>query len=123
VTAGSIAGTAREAVDRLREEGIPAGLVRLRLFRPFPAGEVTARLRGARRIAVLDRNCSVGSGGIFAQEIRAALQAALDGPPPVLSYLLGLGGINVSVERVIQVGRDALRRPLPCPGPILEEAL
>ncbi|MBI2462275.1 MAG: pyruvate ferredoxin oxidoreductase [Candidatus Rokubacteria bacterium] len=123
VTAGSIAGTAREAVDRLREEGIPAGLVRLRLFRPFPAGEVTARLRGARRIAVLDRNCSVGSGGIFAQEVRAALQVALDGPPPVLSYLLGLGGINVSVERVIQVGRDALRRPLPCPGPILEEAL
>ncbi len=123
VSTGTIAGTAREAVDRLRAEGIPAGLVRLRLFRPFPAADLAARLGTAERVAVIDRNCSIGSGGIVAQELRAALQVRPGGGPPVYAYVAGLGGVNVSPERVVQIARDALERDGPAPEPIFEEAL
>ncbi len=123
VAAGGMAGTCREAVDRLRSEGVPLGLVKLRLFRPFP-GEDLARLLGrAAKVAVIDRNCSVGSGGIFCQEVRAALGAWGESRPQVFSFIAGLGGVNVSPERVIQIARHALEAKEPPPGPILEEAL
>lgn len=123
VAAGGIAGTAREAVDRLREEGLRAGLVKLRLFRPFPGAELATRLAGVERVAVIDRNCSIGSGGIFAQEIRAALHGRQRISAPVFSYIAGLGGVNVSPERIGQIARDALGRLRPPAEPILEEAL
>jgi pyruvate/2-oxoacid:ferredoxin oxidoreductase alpha subunit len=122
LTAGAIAGTAREAVDRLREAGVAAGLVRLRLFRPFPAAELADLVAAVERIAVIDRNCSVGSGGIFAQEVRAALHGR-GSNARVFSYIAGLGGVNVSVERVMQIARDALGRATVPAEPILEEAL
>jgi pyruvate/2-oxoacid:ferredoxin oxidoreductase alpha subunit len=123
VATGAVAGTAREAIDRLRAAGLPAGLVRLRLFRPFPAAELAACLAPARRVAVVDRNCSIGAGGIVAQETRAALQAHGERAPAVHSYVAGLGGVNVSPERLVQIARDALRRERPTPEPIFEEAL
>jgi pyruvate/2-oxoacid:ferredoxin oxidoreductase alpha subunit len=122
VAAGGMAGTAREAVDCLRERGVAAGLVRLRLFRPFPAAELADLLCPFERIAVIDRNCSVGSGGIFAQEVRAALHGR-PGPARVFSYIAGLGGVNVSVDRAMQIARDALGRATVPLEPILEEAL
>ncbi len=123
VAAGGIAGTAREAVDRLRDEGVAAGLVKLRLFRPFPAVELADLLEPIRKIVVIDRNCSVGSGGIFAQEIRAALHTRPEPSARVFSYIAGLGGVNVSPERLTQIARDALARVRPPHEPILEEAL
>ena len=118
-----MAGTAREAVDRLREAGVLAGLLRLRLFRPFPAAEIATALAGAGRVAVVDRNCSIGSGGIFCQEVRAALSALGQGGNPVLSYIAGLGGVNVSPERMMQIARDALGREGTNPEPIQAEGL
>jgi pyruvate/2-oxoacid:ferredoxin oxidoreductase alpha subunit len=123
VASGGIAGTAREAVDRLREDGIPVGVTRIRQFRPFPAHELADVLAGVDRIAVVDRNCSIGSGGIMGGELRAALMAVGEIDPIVLSYVIGLGGVNVSVDRVAAVVRDALKRPKSSPVPILEEAL
>jgi pyruvate/2-oxoacid:ferredoxin oxidoreductase alpha subunit len=123
VTAGGIAGTAREAVDRLRDEGLGVGLSRLRLFRPFPSARLAAQLAPVEKIAVIDRNCSVGSGGIFAQEVRAALHGRAPSGPRVFSYIAGLGGVNVSVERIGQIARDALRRVTVPDAPILEEML
>jgi pyruvate/2-oxoacid:ferredoxin oxidoreductase alpha subunit len=123
VTAGGLAGTARDAVDRLRDEGLAAGLVKLRLFRPFPAGELLDLLGPIPTIAVVDRNCSVGSGGIFAQEVRAALQTHPGSAGHVFSYIAGLGGVNVSPERLAQIARDALARAVPPREPILEEDL
>jgi pyruvate/2-oxoacid:ferredoxin oxidoreductase alpha subunit len=123
VTMGGIGGTAREAVDRLREDGIPAGVARIRQFRPFPAAEITDAVAGVDRVVVIDRNCSIGSGGIVAAEVRAALMAAGEVDPIVLSYVAGLGGVNVSVDRVVQIARDARKRRQPSPAPILEEAL
>lgn len=123
VATGAIASTAYEAVDRLREQGLAVGLLRLRLFRPFPDQELVARLRRARRVAVIDRNCSVGSGGIVAAEVRAALHARGLGHVPVLGYIMGLGGVDVPVERLEEIARDALRRPTSAPGPLFEEDL
>lgn len=123
VTLGGVAGTAREAVDRLRESGVAAGLARVRLFRPFPARELVDRLAGVDRIAVIDRNCSIGSGGIVAGELRAALHAAGDIDALLHAYVIGLGGVDVSVERLVSVGHDALRRRRSRLAPIFEEAL
>jgi pyruvate/2-oxoacid:ferredoxin oxidoreductase alpha subunit len=123
VTVGGVAGTAREAVDRLREDGVAAGLVKLRLFRPFPARPLADLLAPIRRIAVVDRNCSIGSGGIVAQEVRAALHPDPRCRGRVYSYIAGLGGVNVSLDRLVQIARDALARPEPRREPILEEDL
>ncbi len=123
VAAGGVAGTAREAVDRLREAGVAAGLLRIRLFRPFPSDEITKRLSLIPRVAVVDRNCSVGSGGIFAQEIRAALHGAGADGPRVFSYLAGLGGVNVSPEHLARIARDARERVEPWHDPIMEDGL
>ncbi|HOT97303.1 MAG TPA: pyruvate ferredoxin oxidoreductase [bacterium] len=110
VTSGTAAGTARVAVDQLREAGEKAGLLRIRMFRPFPVREVRAQLAGARKVAVLDRNCSFGAGGIFASELRSALYGATT--VPVWSYITGLGGRDVTVETLIRLytqTRDAER--------------
>ncbi len=123
VTTGSIGGTAREAIDRLRDDGVPVGLVKLRLFRPFPAEDLAAICAGAAKVGVIDRNLSPGSGGIVGQELRAALQPRSEVTAEVFSYVAGVGGVNVSVERVVQIVRDMLRRPSPPPEPIVEEAL
>ncbi len=73
VTAGSVTSTARVAIDELRRAGFKVGLLKLRLFRPFPREEIKEVVKNAEKLAVLDRNLSAGIGGIFAQEMRAAL--------------------------------------------------
>ena len=93
--AGTTASTCRLVVDELRARGEKVGLLRFRLFRPFPSDAIRDALGGARKVAVLDRNCSFGSGGIFAQELRAALYGAA-GQPQVFSYIAGLGGRDVT---------------------------
>lgn len=95
VTSGTIGSTARAAIDSLREEGKRAGLARIRLFRPFPKAQVTEALKHANKVAVIDRNLSVGQEGIFCEELKSALYTAIDGLP-VFGFVLGLGGTNVS---------------------------
>jgi pyruvate/2-oxoacid:ferredoxin oxidoreductase alpha subunit len=107
VALGGVAGTAREAVDLLREEGLKVGLVKQRLVRPVPVEDLRRHLAGARKVAVIDRNLSPGLGGIIAQEVRAALQGVA-GAPPVHSFVAGLGGVNISVQDVANMARQAL---------------
>jgi len=113
VTAGAMAGNARLAVDRLREEGVPAGLLRIRVFRPFPVELIRSLTRNVRRICVVDRNISFGHGGIFAQELRSALFPA-DGNgtpgPRVFGYVTGLGGREVTVDDIVEMARDGWKR-------------
>jgi pyruvate/2-oxoacid:ferredoxin oxidoreductase alpha subunit len=106
VTLGSMSGTAREAVDALRADGRPVGLVKLRLFRPLPVAALRAALAGVRDVIVLDRNHSPGLGGVLHQELRAALYG-VDGAPRVHGLLAGVGGVNVPVDRLCAVVRDA----------------
>lgn len=94
-TMGSMTGTARDAVDELRDEGIAVGLLKIKLFRPFPLEDVRQALAGVPKVMVLDRNYSPGLGGILFQELKAALYG-LDGAPQVHGYLAGVGGTNIS---------------------------
>jgi len=97
VTSGTITSTARHVVDERRAGGDKVGLIKVKMFRPFPTDELRVLLGGVDRVAVLDRNISPGHGGIFAEEIRSALY---DVPPedrPILfGYVLGLGGRDVT---------------------------
>lgn len=107
VTMGCMAGTAREAVDRLRESGIPVGLLKVRLFRPFPADLLRRALSGVPRVVVLDRNFAPGTGGFLHQELRSALHGLRDGPA-VHGYLAGVGGTNVSPLKISSLVQEAM---------------
>jgi pyruvate/2-oxoacid:ferredoxin oxidoreductase alpha subunit len=113
VTMGSMSGTAREAVDQLRATGEPVGLVKLRLFRPLPVAALRVALAGVREVIVLDRNHSPGLGGVLHQELRAALYG-IDAPPQVHGLLAGVGGVNVSVDRIVALVREVRGAPA-CP--------
>lgn len=101
ITAATAASTAREVIDALRDEGIPAGLLRLRVFRPFPAELLRKILAGRRKIVVLDRNCSFGHHGIFHQEIKSALYGLPDAErPPMYGFIAGLGGRDIRPDDI-----------------------
>jgi len=117
VTAGSITSTARLAIGGLREQGKKIGLLKVRLFRPFPREAIQQALRGKKKIAIIDRNISVGSGGIFAQELRAALVHSAD-HPLTFSYIAGVGGTDVTPEVIEKVALDAAERTEPRDEPI-----
>ena len=117
VTAGSITSTARLAIKELRKQGHKIGLLKLRLFRPFPREAVQEALRGKKKIAVIDRNISLGSGGIFCQELRAALVHAPD-HPMTYSYIAGVGGTDVTPEVIQKIAADVMGRPEPFDQPI-----
>lgn len=95
VMSNSFATKGRAAVDRYREIGIAAGLLRLRVIRPFPAQAIARALSGKRAVAVIDQNLSVGFGGITYAEILSALYSD-KARPPVLSFVGGLGGKDLS---------------------------
>jgi pyruvate/2-oxoacid:ferredoxin oxidoreductase alpha subunit len=117
VTAGSITSTARVVVKALREQGHRVGLLKLRLFRPFPTEEVQVALRGKKKIAVIDRNISLGGGGIFCQELRAALIHSPD-HPLIYSYIAGVGGTDVTPEVIQKIVLDRVSRSEPVDKPI-----
>ncbi|HSJ32558.1 MAG TPA: hypothetical protein VK933_14050, partial [Longimicrobiales bacterium] len=97
ITSGTITSTARDVIDERRAAGDRIGLVKMKMFRPFPTAALRMALRGVRRVAVLDRNVSPGHGGIFAEEIRSALyDMPLDDRPMLFGYVLGLGGRDVT---------------------------
>ena len=96
--------TACIVVEELQAGGEKVGLCKIKCFRPFPVETLQRTLGGAGRVAVLDRNCSFGPGGIFAQEIRAAL-CPLERRPPVYSYIAGLGGRDITPDTVREVLR------------------
>ena len=106
VTMGSMCGTARDAVDALRDSGFAAGLLKVRLFRPLPAAALREALSGVRDVLVLDRNFSPGVGGVLHQELRAALYG-IKRAPNVHGYLAGVGGVNVPPERIMHFAREA----------------
>jgi pyruvate/2-oxoacid:ferredoxin oxidoreductase alpha subunit len=106
ITSSSIASTARVAVDRLREVGTRAGLLRIRVFRPFPAAKIISVLSSVKKAVVIDRNISFGVGGIFYQEVKAAAHGA-SGGPPIIGFVTGLGGRDVTADDVVQMVRSA----------------
>ena len=109
VTSATITSTARVALQQLREKGHKIGLVKIRLFRPFPTAQIRELLDPVSRIAIIDRNISLGREGIFCAEVKAAL---CNSPVKKLiqGYLAGIGGTDVDVDLIQRVVFDALSR-------------
>jgi pyruvate/2-oxoacid:ferredoxin oxidoreductase alpha subunit len=102
VTSGTVTSTAREVIDELRAEGRRVGLLKIRVFRPFPAQLVREALRNAEKVAVIDRNISFGMGGIFAQEIKSALYNSPE-RPPIFGFVAGLGGRDITPKVIREI--------------------
>ena len=96
---GSAAGTTKNAVDELREQGMKVGLLKLRVFRPFPAKEIAEALKNCKAVAILDRCESYnGNGGVLGSEVTAALYQNKIVEPEAINYIYGLGGRDFTVE-------------------------
>lgn len=105
VALGSTAGTARAAVDMLRNEGVKAGLLKLRVFRPFPADELAHALAHVKAIAVMDRSDALaGTGGPVSHEVRSAFYPMAE-RPVIVDYIYGLGGRDITPEEIGDIFR------------------
>jgi pyruvate/2-oxoacid:ferredoxin oxidoreductase alpha subunit len=118
VACNTMARTLRRVVQARRAKGQKVGLIKAKMFRPFPRQEFIRAIGRAQRVGVLDRNHSPGSGGIFWNEIAASLQ----GRSGVFlqDYLIGLGGGDVTPELIDEVFDDLATRKEPA-EPIWKE--
>ena len=102
VTLGSIAGLCRETADKLRQQGIKAGVMRIRYMRPFPNEEIAAALKNAKAFGVLEKDISFGNEGTVYTNVNSALQKAgiqIKG----YNFIGGLGGRNISAGDIEQI--------------------
>lgn len=90
ITMGASSGDAKDAVDSLRDSGVRAGLVRLRVIRPFPGKDIAGAVNGAKAVAVVDRDYSFGYGGILAVELAGYLKGKM------CRFVAGLGGRDLT---------------------------
>jgi len=103
ITSGTVTSTAREVIDRRRENGEKIGILKMKLLRPFPTLSLASALKSARKAAVIDRDISPGCGGIWAQEIKASLSDVPESQRPVIfSCIAGLGGRDITTETIEQ---------------------
>jgi pyruvate ferredoxin oxidoreductase alpha subunit len=107
VVMSSTAGTAKDVVDRLRKDGKKVGLLRPKLFRPFPYDEIADALSKAKTVAVLDRSASFGADAPLFSEIKNAL-FELDKRPKMQSYVFGLGGRDIYSKDLENVFNDLI---------------
>ncbi len=106
VVMGSSAGTGKEAVDRLRAEGQKVGLIKLRVFRPFPRRPLAAAMCKVKAVAIMDKAESFSnSGGPLFSEARSSLYDLPDKPYAV-NYIYGLGGRDIRVEDFYDIFKD-----------------
>ena len=103
VLIGSSAGTAKAAVDKLRENGFKAGLIKVRVFRPFPGEELARALANTKVVAIMDKSESFSTnGGPLFAETRSALYD-LPKRPRLINIVYGLGGRDVKIEDIERV--------------------
>lgn len=108
VIMGSAAGTTKDAVDVLRAKGIKAGLLKLRVFRPFPGEEMAEALKHVKAVAILDRAESFSAcGGPVGSELKAAMYDAKVNVTAV-NYFYGIGGRDYTVESATEVFQDLM---------------
>ncbi|MDH5666414.1 MAG: pyruvate ferredoxin oxidoreductase [Nitrospira sp.] len=104
IALGSVVGTIKDAVDELRKEGIAVGCMKIGCYRPFPALRVREALERCTRVVVVEKDLSVGMGGIVSADVRMALNGL---PIPVHTVIAGLGGRSISTVSLKQMVRDA----------------
>ena len=108
VIMGSAAGTTKDAVDALRENGIKAGLLKLRVYRPFPGEEIAEALKNVKAIAIMDRAESFSAyGGPLGSDIKSALFDAKSTACAV-NYFYGIGGRDYTTDSATSVYNDLL---------------
>ena len=106
VCMNSTAGTAKAAVDELRAQGVKAGLLKIRMFRPFPAEEVAEVLKNAKAIAVLDKADSLNAaGGALFEDVVSGMYVA-NVHVPTVNYVYGIGGRDTTVQDIKKVYND-----------------
>ncbi|HHY96071.1 MAG TPA: pyruvate ferredoxin oxidoreductase, partial [Firmicutes bacterium] len=108
VAINSAAGTARAVADSLRKQGVRAGVLKIRVFRPWPWREIAQALASAKAVAVMDRAdglCALG--GPLYTEVRSALYDS-SSRPALVNYIYGLGGRDVGLEDIEGIFRDLL---------------
>ncbi len=108
LTMGSMGETAQIAVDELRAKGVKVGLLKLRLWRPFPFADIIAAVKNVKKLIVTDRAVSFGGpGGPVFSEIKSALYAETS-RPVIYSDIIGLGGRDVTVKDFIGMFEKAI---------------
>lgn len=108
VVLNSTAGTARVVIDKLRAQGIKAGMLKLRVFRPFPYAELQDALKHVSVIGVMDRADSFSAlGGPLFSELRAAMYDVKD-RPLIANYVYGLGGRDINPRQIEQLFGELL---------------
>ncbi len=106
VVMGSTAGTAKVVADGLREKGVKAGVLKLRVFRPFPKQEIADALKNIKAVAVMDRSDTIsGNEGPLALEIKAALFDS-NIKKDIPDYIYGLGGREIKLEDIASIYKD-----------------
>jgi len=114
---GALGETASVAVDRMRDQGLPVGLVKLRLWRPFPTDDLLKALGGAKKIVVLDRAISFGAAtNPVAAEVASILYDT-EPRPCIFNNVVGLGGRDVRVEDFEAIVKKAMQGHS-YPGPV-----
>lgn len=99
VTLGSAAGLVRSVVRQLRDQGVRAGMLRIRYLRPMPSALIAEALRGAKAVGVLEKDVSFGAEGTVFTNVNSALQQAAVGVP-TYDFVGGLGGDDISEAQV-----------------------
>ncbi|MEE8358707.1 MAG: pyruvate synthase subunit PorA [Candidatus Hydrothermarchaeales archaeon] len=115
VSLGSVIGTIKEVVDELKED-FSVGILKIKLFRPFPEKEILAALKNAKVVSVIEKDVSIGMGqGALYNEIKAALYNS-DIRPKTLGFVAGLGGRDITldnIEEIISLSQTAIVQDVP----------
>ena len=101
VSMGSVVGTTKDAVDELRKRGEKAGVLKVRVFRPFPTEAIIEALKGVKNVIVMEKMISLGAGGILASEIKQAFYRNPQAPK-VDNFIFGLGGRDIPLESILE---------------------
>jgi pyruvate/2-oxoacid:ferredoxin oxidoreductase alpha subunit len=105
VTSGSATGTAKTVVDVLREQGMKAGVVKIRMYRPFPRERLSKALKGRKAIGVLDRSVHFGwNCGPMYQEVRALTPEI--GNVPMMSFIDGIANLDITRQHIERMFKD-----------------
>ena len=106
VCMNSTAGTTKAVVDKLREQGIKAGLLKVRMFRPFPVDEIATALEHLKAVAILDKAASLnGAGGALFEDVTSAMYVN-EKHVPMVNYVYGIGGRDTTEKQLESVYTD-----------------
>jgi len=108
ITMGALTNQATEVVDFLRQDGVKAGVLGVRVYRPFPSIELSKAIRGKQAGAVIEKDISYGYEGALMTELKASLYREKAGSPLLFNYIAGLGGKDVSPEDMLQAARECI---------------